>query len=450
MHELSPTLPSIRTTSRGKMAHYSGIWEHTLEHAALTDIGLRRTNNQDALAVVIADSQETWQQRGHLFMVADGMGAHAAGELASKLATDTVALTYSKLLELSPADALLRAMQEANRQIHGRGEADPEFRGMGTTSTVLLLLPQGALLSHVGDSRAYRLRGNRFEQLTFDHSLIWEMRATGQFADDDIHDYIPKNIITRSLGPGSDVQIDLEGPFPIAAGDTFLVCSDGLCGPVEDEEIGAILSAMPPGEAVHALVDLANLRGGPDNITAIVVRVAGPPLSAAEGPGLDSSGRTRRPRAIHPLVWPLLGVSSLGAAGAAAMEHWAIALGCLAGTILAGVIALVQQYGGRDVEPKFDRQPLGKGPYRSSRCAADGEFVDRLSRLVEELRDAASRESWVLDWSRFNALLDQAATAKQAADHVQAVRQYFRAVNFMMVQLKLQRACGDGGSVFGP
>ncbi len=122
------------------MAHDSGIWEHCLEHAALSDIGLRRTNNQDAMTVVIADSCATWQRRGHLFMVADGMGAHAAGELASKVATDTVALTYCKLTELSPPEALLKATQEANRQIHSRGEADPEFRGMGTTSTVLLLL----------------------------------------------------------------------------------------------------------------------------------------------------------------------------------------------------------------------------------------------------------------------------------------------------------------------
>ncbi len=432
------------------MAQNSGNWEYSLEHAALSDIGLRRANNQDAVAVVIADSRETWQQRGHLFMVADGMGAHAAGELASKLATDTVALTYSKLSELSPPEAILKAMQEANQQIHARGDADPDFRGMGTTSTALLLLPQGALLAHVGDSRAYRLRGNRFEQLTFDHSLIWEMRAAGQVADDQFHDYIPKNIITRSLGPGADVRVDLEGPFPIAAGDTFLVCSDGLSGPVEDEEIGTILGAMSPAEAAHALVDLANLRGGPDNITVIVARVNGPPLARAGGPGQEAAGRRGPLRSVHPAVWTLLGVSTLAAAGAAAIGHWLPALVCLTGAVLAGVAALVQRYGGQETSSRFDGRPLGKGPYRSSNCAANGEFVDRISRLVDELRDAATRENWTLDWPRFNALLDQAASAGQAANHVQAVRQYFRAINFMMVQLKLQRASGDDPGVLGP
>jgi len=424
------------------MAQNSGIWEHALEHAALSDIGLRRTNNQDALAVVLADSQETWQQRGHLLMVADGMGAHAAGELASKVAIDTVALTYSKLTDLSPPEALLKATQEANQQIHGRGEADPEFRGMGTTCTVLLLLPQGALLSHVGDSRAYRLRGNRLEQLTFDHSLIWEMRAAGQVANDDIHDYIPKNIITRSLGPGPNVQVDLEGPFPIAPGDTFLLCSDGLSGPVEDEEIGLILGAMPPAEGVRALVDLANLRGGPDNITAIVARVKGPPLSSAGGPRPESLAPQRPPRSVHSLVWTLLGVFALAAAGAAALEYWGTALICLAGSILAGIMALAQRYGAPETNADFDARPRGKGPYRSCVCTATGDFVDRFSRIVEELRDAAAREDWTVDWHRFNGLLDQAADARKAANHLQAVRQYFAAISFMMAQLKLQRAPG--------
>ena len=426
-----------------------GNWEHSLEHAALTDIGLRRANNQDAVAVVIADSQETWRQRGHLFMVADGMGAHAAGELASRLAADSVALTYSKLTDLSPPEAILKATQEANLHIHGRGEADPDFRGMGTTSTVLLLLPQGALLAHVGDSRGYRLRGNRFEQLTFDHSLIWEMRAAGQIANDELHAYIPKNIITRSLGPGPDVQVDLEGPFPIASGDTFLLCSDGLSGPVEDQEMGAILGAMPPAEAVHALVDLANLRGGPDNITVIVARVTGPPLARAGGPGPEASARGGPLGPVHPLVWTLLGVSALASAGAAAMDSWPTALVCLAGAVLAAVAALIQRYGGREASCDFDGQPLGKGPYRSSTCAADGQFVERIGGVVEELRDAATRENWTLNWQRFNELLDQANAARQAADHVQAVRRYFRAINFMMVQLKLQRASGGDDAVFG-
>ncbi len=119
------------------------------------------------MAVVVAASKGVWQQRGDLFIVADGMGAHAAGERASKLSIDTVPLVYQKLADRTPGEAMLAALEEANAQIHSRGQASIDFKGMGTTTTVLALLPFGALVAHVGDSRAYRLRGTRLEQLTF-------------------------------------------------------------------------------------------------------------------------------------------------------------------------------------------------------------------------------------------------------------------------------------------
>ena len=107
-------------------------------------------------------------------------------------------------------------------------------------------------MAHVGDSRGYRLRGTQLEQFTFDHSLVWEMRAASRVAGATLPDFIPKNVITRSLGPNPAVQVDLEGPLPIAPGDTFLLCSDGLSGPVNDEEIGMILGCLPPAEACGA------------------------------------------------------------------------------------------------------------------------------------------------------------------------------------------------------
>ena len=239
-----------------------------MQHAAATDIGMRRSNNQDSHGLIISDTVETWYGRGHLFIVADGMGAHAAGELASKLAVDNVSHLYFKHVELSPPEAILKAVQEANAEIHRRGEAQAEFHNMGTTLTALLLLPQGALAAHVGDSRLYRIRGEKIEQLTFDHSLIWEMRASGQIGkDEEAPMGIGKNVITRSLGPNSKVKVDLEGPHPVHKGDIFLLCSDGLSGQVKDEEIGAIARHLPPEEAARVLIDLANLRGGPDNVT---------------------------------------------------------------------------------------------------------------------------------------------------------------------------------------
>ena len=235
MHLIYPK-PAI--FCRPAMDQNADLWKHCLEYAALSDLGLRRSNNQDSLAVVIAGGQAAWQQRGHLFMVADGMGAHAAGELASKMAVDCVPLTYQKMLDAPPPEALRHAIADANQQIHDRGQASDDFRGMGTTASTLVLLPQGAVVAHVGDSRVYRLRGQRFEQLTFDHSLVWEMSAAGNMPEDEVPDYVPKNIITRSLGPNAEVEVDLEGPFPLEMGDTFLLCSDGLSGQVRDEEIG--------------------------------------------------------------------------------------------------------------------------------------------------------------------------------------------------------------------
>ena len=261
------------------MAETDTTWLTFIEQAALSDVGLRRSNNQDSCAVVLASDQRNWRDRGHLFLVADGMGAHAAGELASKLAAGGIPHTYHKLLEQAPPEALCQAVIESNAHIHGRGEANAEFHGMGTTISVLVLLPQGAIVAHVGDSRVYRFRHGRLEQLTFDHSLVWEMMATGQLPVGDVANFIPKNIITRSLGPHPEVKVDLEGPFPLEQGDTFLLCSDGLSGQVKDEQIAAILGSMSPAEAARALVDLANLHGGPDNVTVVVVRVAEPPAS---------------------------------------------------------------------------------------------------------------------------------------------------------------------------
>ncbi len=233
---------------------------------------MRRSNNQDAYVTLPAEDDTVWRDRGHIFVVADGMGAHAAGELASKLAADGVVHHYRKLRQISPPEAILKAFRDTNGEIHSRGQANSEFHNMGTTCSALLLLPQGALAAHVGDSRVYRVRGARLEQLTFDHSLVWEMRAASSGLGQDTSGFnIPKNVITRSLGPQANVQVDLEGPFELLPGDKFLLCSDGLTGRVEDEELGLIVALLPPDESSQLLIDLANLRGGQDNITVVVV-----------------------------------------------------------------------------------------------------------------------------------------------------------------------------------
>ncbi|MGO8688177.1 MAG: PP2C family protein-serine/threonine phosphatase [Thermoguttaceae bacterium] len=406
---------------------------------ALSDLGLRRSNNQDSMTAAVAGSLAAFQQRGHLFMVADGMGAHAAGELASKLAVDTVPLSYHKLTDRSPPEALRAAMEDANSQIHSRGSASPDFKGMGTTSTVLVLLPQGAMVAQVGDSRAYRLRGNRYEQLTFDHSLVWEMRAAAQLSADQVPDYIPKNVITRSLGPNPSVQVDLEGPFPLQAGDTFLLCSDGLSGPVHDEEMGILLQCLPPAEAARTLVDLANLRGGPDNITVVIVRVKGP-----LGPGDQPSGSlppsTRHP--VHPAMWTVLGALVVIGLGLLAWRQPLSGLAALAAAALVGLIAAMQHYRGGRAWSQWNGQPLGRGPYTAIQCVPNAAFTDQLASVARQLRTAAASENWTVDWTRFNAQLDTAAAASHGGDHAQAVRQYAQFISALMAELKRQRRAG--------
>lgn len=411
------------------------IWSHCLDYAALSDVGMRRANNQDSMAVALAGSQEHWRNRGHLFSVADGMGAHAAGELASRLAADSIPLSYQKLTDLPAPDALLRAVQEANDVIHRRGEASDDFRGMGTTSTSLLLLPKGAVVAHVGDSRAYRLRGNWFDQLTFDHSLQWEMRAAGQSVVEQF--YVPKNIITRSLGPNAVAQVDLEGPFPLQVGDTFLLCSDGLSGQIKDKEIGQILGCLPPKKAARLLVDLANLRGGPDNITVIVARVTGPQV--AQGAAADSrqkSGGQSRP--VPLVLWIVLAVLALATVVMGAIGQW---LGALIGVLLflAMLVVVVVVRGQPDTPAtETNSPPLGRGPYVRCDAQAESEFLEALAQTLLELREAATQEQWVVDWPTLNGYQSRGDAARQAGKLADAVAQYGEAISFMMEQLRRQ------------
>ena len=380
-------------------------------------------------------------------MVADGMGAHAAGELASKIATDVVPMTYQKLRDKPPPDAILAAVLDANNHIYTRGQASPEFKGMGTTATVLVVLPQGALLAHVGDSRAYRVRGQKIDQLTFDHSLVWELQATGQKYEEPISSFIGKNIITRSLGPNPNVQVDLEGPHPCQAGDTFLLCSDGLTGQVQDAEIGAILVCLPPAEAVQSLVDLANLRGGPDNITVLCARVLGPQNAQdASGQPLSAAG-DQNFRPVHPLVWTILGMTSLAALGFWANGQLIPAFVSLLAAALSGITALVQHYSGADEAPSMDGRHFGRGPYVSCDCAPNQEFIKKLIEIIDQLRDAAVGENWKIGWDRFNQFLARGNEAHDSTDYTASAREYLRAISFMMAELKHQRPQGDESGI---
>ncbi len=415
------------------MAIHSDNWSQSLRYVADSDVGMRRSNNQDSFAVVLASDADDWCQRGHIFTVADGMGAHAAGELASKLAADTLPHTYKKLSHLSPPESLQTAIQEANALIHARGQASVDFQGMGTTCSVLVVLPQGALIGHVGDSRIYRLRGRQFEQLTFDHSLAWELEVAQKAARSTVQLNVPKNVITRSLGPHAEVQVDLEGPFPIAVGDKYLLCSDGLTGPVHDAEIGAILDHLPTDEAVQTLIDLANLRGGPDNVTVIALEITGPRLAAGSVEASPTRRPGGKPTTVHPAIWAASGIGL-----AVALLFMAIGnpIGAGVGAFVAvgalcvGLISKLAGSSASSVDPLGG--PFGRGPYRRYDTTISRSLIEELASLVDKLASTAQQQLGSYDQPRHTAEIAQAADAFESGDLDQALSNYAHCIRQLM------------------
>ena len=267
------------------------------------------------------------------------------------------------------------------------------------------------------------------------------MMAAGQMPKGDLATFIPKNIITRSLGPHADVQVDLEGPFPLEVGDTFLLCSDGLSGQVKDEEIGALMAALSPSDAVRALVDVANLRGGPDNITAIAVRVAAVP---SEQP-VDAPPEPDDPAAtVHPIVWGLMALCLLVALVLAMSRYY---LGALVSVLVGAVCAVVALVQNMATASSGDSQhvegPLGSGPHAAFDCRPSAESAAAAAQLSAQLREATRNEHWTLDWAHFNALSEQAQQAQKAGDYTAAVRNHALAISFMMNEIRRQAAHKD-------
>lgn len=412
-----------------------------IEYAQLSDLGMRRLNNQDALAVVVAKDVATWNTHGHLLMVADGMGAHAAGELASKLAVDNIPHSYFKHRELYPPRALRQAIRYANDTIHAKGQSSPGFQGMGTTCSCLVLLPQGALVAHIGDSRVYRLRGSKLEQLTFDHSLVWEMAAAGHIPEQEVPSFIPKNVITRSLGPHPSVNIDLEGPFDALAGDVFLICSDGLSGQISDEELGVLLSCLSPDEAVQTLVDVANLRGGPDNISIIVARVAGeaPPTEDQIGP--PHASHDLRRQVFAPGLWGAVAVCLVALGFCLALGYTAGAIIAAASIAAALILAMLARRNLRSLNSasRAIGGPYGNGPYREAVCEPNRLIVASLAEIANSLRQLPPDNGLTIDWQPLEADAAQAVEATEKGDYAAAVRHYCHAIRQLMEQIRAQQ-----------
>ena len=416
------------------------LWEQPIQYAALSDIGFRRQNNQDSCVVQLSTERERWEERGHLFVVADGMGGHAVGELASKMAVDSVPHTFLKLRELEPAAALRKAIETANAAIHERGLLNRDFLRMGTTCTTLLLCPDGVLIGHVGDSRAYRIRNKRIEQLTADHSLVWELIRQQKVKPEEAERLYPRNVITRSLGPEPQVQVDVEGPFDVQPGDTYVVCSDGLTSHVTDAEIGMMAGELPPSEACRLMVHLANLRGGVDNTTVIVVRVvASADVPAETAPTVD----------YVPPDWHQASVYT----GLATVFLLGLVLTLLSPWRLAGALAMIvclivgvawsviqaRRLDREDAAPSEGHSTIIWKPYRFASAQITSAFLQQLARIEAELHRAAQEEHWPIDWAQHDICAQRAEIALKHKQWGTAIRDYARALDLLMTGVHWQR-----------
>lgn len=249
----------------------------TISFWPLTDVGRVRDHNEDSFLV---------DKKLHLFIVADGMGGHAAGEVASQIAARTVRDVLARERDMlhqfeaghggigrhDVLRLLESAVQQACSAVFEEGQRDESKRGMGTTIDALLLVGSRGFIAHVGDSRVYLFRQSAVHQLTEDHSLINELLKRGRLSREQIEKLQYKNAVTRAVGVYESVEVDTLD-FDVLKGDRFLLCSDGLSGYLEEAELSRLFAETPEDQLAQRLIDVANERGGKDNITAIVVKV---------------------------------------------------------------------------------------------------------------------------------------------------------------------------------
>lgn len=239
---------------------------------AHTDLGRIRENNEDKFDFFEPEETELLAVKGCLYAVADGMGGHASGQIASELALKTIAKTYYADPNEDVAESLTAAIRAANAYIYDAAQLVTERNGMGTTCTSLVLRDDEIYVGHVGDSRIYLIRDGELRQVSEDHSWVAEQVKRGALTEEEAQCSPFRNVITRSLGAAPDVEVDIYRE-EARAGDLLLLCSDGLTGYVSNDEILDLATAWSPSLAAMKLIDRANDNGGGDNVTALIVAI---------------------------------------------------------------------------------------------------------------------------------------------------------------------------------
>jgi protein phosphatase len=254
---------------RAERAH--GIAVDTLL-GAKTDLGCVRENNEDKFEFFQPDDEDVLALKGSFYAVADGMGGHAAGQIASEIALKTTIKAYYADSSPMIEESLRSAIQQANGLIYDAARAISERNGMGTTLTVLVIRGEEAFIAQVGDSRCYRLRGSRIELLTDDHSWVNEQVKRGALSEEEAEMSPFKNVITRSIGNSPSVDVDIFTE-DLETGDQFLLCSDGLSNEVSTEDMRDAMKRSSPSQAAWDLVELALDNGGGDNCTVLILKI---------------------------------------------------------------------------------------------------------------------------------------------------------------------------------
>lgn len=249
-----------------------------VEVAGLTDVGCQRENNEDSYLYWEPAGDEEFRRKGRLAVVADGMGGHEGGQEASRMAVETVREVYDQSFHDDPQTALVESFQTAHARILEYAVLHPEFQGMGTTCTALVLRGRKLYFAHVGDSRLYLVRDGHLSRLTRDHSYVGRLVESGIVRPEDAETHPQRHILTAALGAGDEVAVDGgEQGMTLEEGDSLLLCTDGLWGVVSEEELEAAVRGSTPADCCAALVKLARQRGGPDNITLQVLRLGPEP-----------------------------------------------------------------------------------------------------------------------------------------------------------------------------
>jgi protein phosphatase len=320
----------------------------------LTDVGQTRSRNQDFVAIEIPSGETLWT-KGALYLVADGMGGYQAGEVASQQAGQTLIDEYYADPQTDVAASLDQATQRANTAVYYKAQSDLKLVGMGTTIVAAVVRGAQVHIANVGDSRAYLLRGKTVEQITKDHSFVQEQVDADILTPEAARTHPQRNIITRALGHQLEITVDVF-ETQLVPGDVLLLCSDGLSGLVRDEEMADILRHHSLPQAIVHLIETANRRGGPDNISAVLVQALQPDPTQQTAVQIEPGDPILTTAPTRPLAAPIPPPSTVPT-GRQRRSFWGIFGGIALATTILVLISLFALNGYDNQQPTLTPSP---------------------------------------------------------------------------------------------